>query len=234
MMTKRENLEIDIHESIKSEWQWFPMLALAANSMMDKPISFDTQWATWLIWSFIFSSGFHALIVSRTPLNATIRAENETSDAFCFSESTYGWVGWERDVCTWVGLGRWAWWWKFHHWTLCVQNTFLILIMVEKPTSRPMEFCHICRKGKLYTPWAILQKWREKGVFFFNSLFSFEIWKGKLPTAGKFNFHACFLGWTLCPLRYLTGFYDLFCQRRVPKSMSFGSHKSLLSPQWTC
>ncbi len=60
----------------------FLLQQLAANSMMDKPISFDTQWATRLIWSFIFSSGFHALIVSRTPLNATIRAENETSDAF--------------------------------------------------------------------------------------------------------------------------------------------------------
>ncbi len=49
---------------------------------MEKPISFDTQGATPLIWSFIFSSGFHALIVSRTQLHATIRAENETSDVF--------------------------------------------------------------------------------------------------------------------------------------------------------
>lgn len=105
-------------------------------------------------------------------------------------------------MCTWVGLGRWAWWWKFNRWTLCVQNTFIILIMVEKPTSRPMEFCHICRKGKLYTPCGCVaasmvntsEIKRKRGFLCFSVLFFyFEIRKDKLPTAGKFNFHACFL-----------------------------------------
>ncbi len=160
---------------------------------------------------------------------------------FCFSESTYGWVGWERDVCTWVGLGRWAWWWKFHRWTLCVQNTFIILIMVEKPTSRPMEFCHICRKGKLYTPCGCgcihgqyFRNEEKKGFSFSILSFLLKFGKANYPLQVSLIFMLVFLGWTLCPLRYLTGFYDLFCQRRVPKSMSFGSHKSLLSPQWTC
>jgi len=82
-----------------------------------------------------------------------------------------------------------------------VQNTFIILIMVERPTSRQMELCHICRKGKLYTPcgYGCIQgqyfRNEEENVFsfFLNSLFLFEIWEDKWPTAGKFNFYACFL-----------------------------------------
>ncbi len=60
-----------------------------------------------------------------------------------------------------------------------LQNTFIILIMVEKPTSRPMEFCHICRKAKLYTPRGCgcihgqyFRNYEKKGFsFFFSFLF---------------------------------------------------------------
>lgn len=152
---------------------------------MEKPISSDTQGVTQLIWSFIFSSGFHALILSHA--RSSIWLLEQKMRLLMYLCSSIGWVGWERDVCTCVGLGRCAWWWKFHRWTLRVQNTFIILIMVEKPTSRPMEFCHICRKGKLYTPCGYgciqgqyFRNEEEKGFsFFLSSLFLFEIREDK-------------------------------------------------------
>ncbi len=192
---RRENLEIDlmflvssanpspcgIHESIKSGWQWILMLALAlaADSMMEKPISFDTQGATPLIWSFIFSSGFHALIVSRTQLHATIRAENE--DFWCIfalaNESNVT-VGWVRERCVYLSrFGRWAWWWKFHRWTLCAKH-IIILIMVEKPTSGPGSSAIFAERenvirhaGAAASQGQLLQEWRgKKGFsFFWNS-----------------------------------------------------------------
>lgn len=104
---------------------------------------------------------------------------------------------------------------------LCVQNTFIILIMVEKPTSRPMEFCHICRKGKLYTPCGCgciqgqyFRNEEDKGFsFFFSSLFLLKFGKTNDPLQVSYIFMLVFLGWTSCPLRCLTGFYDLLCQR---------------------
>lgn len=110
--------------------------------MIERPITFDTEEVTFLIWPFIFSPDFlsltHKLLERKMRLLMYLRASSSL------------WVGCERDVCV-LGLGRCVRWWKFPHRVLGVQNTSIIPVMVDEPAGRPVVFCHLRRKGKLYT-----------------------------------------------------------------------------------
>lgn len=134
---------------------------------------------------------------------------------FCSSERKYVTVGWVRERCVYLS--------RFGKMSLMMEISSLNSLCAKhihhpdnggKANQSAHGVLPYLQKGKtLYAmrvrlhPGAILQKWRGKGVFFL-----LKFGKTNDPLQVSLIFMLVFLGWTSCPLRCLTGFYDFLCQ----------------------